>query len=574
MHWNCKNCGAPNEDDARYCITCGKQRVMEPETYESANTVDAAHAPWTCAACETENAGDAACCIVCGKERDASTHEYGNTTSTVKVASQQYGTSQQYGEKKHTNWVFVGAVAGFIVFLLLVGSSMFKIGSSPYTGGAAAANPKASNNETIKWEDPALERAVQEYLGKNAVTEDDLAGITELSLLGENVYFTAVEYLPDVGVERAAFYGDAKYTARLADSGNVNASKLKDLRHFKSLERLWLSDCEPGLDLSDLEYCNRLYVLSLFNSEDVDLSSFRNVSSLAFLNLYVCTLGDKAADEKNTELTHLCFVCCAPVDMQTVTDNFAGIDSLDIMNTSVQNTRSLMQLQGLRELWLGAPESIAFLAQVPQLTKLAIYSTDEDSFEVLQGLKNLKTLELYDCPNLHNLARVLDEKQLDRLVLSGCTNTKNFSALRSERSLRSMMELEVSCCSFSDTAVLGRFEQLTYLNLGGTEVKDLTPFPNMKNLEWISLCGTQVSNISPLSRLEQLQFLDISETQVRDLKPLSGLTNLRHLAIVGTNVTDLSPIAGLPLEYLSVSKSLEKQAKELFPEEIIEVFDD
>ena len=233
-----------------------------------------------------------------------------------------------------------------------------------------------------------------------------------------------------------------------------------------------------------------------------------------------------------------------------------------------------MQLQGLRELWLGAPESIAFLAQVPQLTKLAIYSTDEDSFEVLQGLKNLKTLELYDCPNLHNLARVLDEKQLDRLVLSGCTNTKNFSALRSERSLRSMMELEVSCCSFSDTAVLGRFEQLTYLNLGGTEVKDLTPFPNMKNLEWISLCGTQVSNISPLSRLEQLQFLDISETQVRDLKPLSGLTNLRHLAIVGTNVTDLSPIAGLPLEDLSVSKSLEKQAKELFPEEIIEVFDD
>ena len=572
MHWNCKNCGAPNEDDARFCITCGKQRVMEPETYESANTVDAAHAPWTCAACETENAGDAACCIVCGKERDASTHEYGNTTSTVKVASQQYGTSQQYGEKKHTNWVFVGAVAGFIVFLLLVGPSMFK--NSSYTGGAAAANPKASKNETIKWEDPALERAVQEYLGKNAVTEDDLAGITELSLLGENVYFATVDYVLDFGAKCVEFFGDAEGTARLADGGNVNASKLKDLRHFKSLERLWLSDCEPGLDLSDLEYCNRLFALSLFNSEDVDLSSFRNVSSLAFLNLYVCTLGDKAADEKNTELTHLGFACCAPVDMQTVTDNFAGIDSLEITNTSVQNARSLMQLQGLRELWLGVPESIAFLAQEPQLTKLTIYSTDVESFEVLQGLKNLKTLEFYDCPNLHNLAGVLDEKQLDRLVLWGCTNTKNFSALRSERSLRSMMELEVSCCSFSDTAVLGRFEQLTYLNLGGTEVKDLTPFPNMKNLEWISLWGTRVSNISPLSRLEHLEYLDISRTQVRDLKPLSGLTNLRHLAIVGTNVTDLSPIAGLPLEYLSVSKSLEKQAKELFPEEIIEVFDD
>lgn len=559
MHWNCKNCGALNEGDAHFCIMCGKQKDMEPETYEAANTVDAAHAPWTCAACETENAGDAECCIVCGKERAASTHEYGNTTPVEKV------TSQQYGEKKHTNWVFVGAVAGFIVFLLLVGSSMFKTGSSPYTGGAAAANPKASGNERIKWEDPALERAVQEYLGKNAVTEDDLAGITELSLLGENVNFSYVNY----------FSVDAEDTARLADGGNVNASKLKDLRHFKSLERLCLSYCEPGLDLSDLEYCNRLYELYLYNSEDVDLSSFRNVSSLALLRLDACTLGDKAADEKNTALTHLSFGSCAPVDMQTVTDNFAGIDSLEIANTSVQNARSLMQLQGLRELWLGAPESIAFLAQVPQLTTLTIYyAPDVESFEVLQGLKNLKTLELYLCPNLHNLARVLDEKQLDRLVLSGCTNTKNFSALRAERSLRSMKELTVEYCSFSDTALLGRFEQLTILDLNGTEVKDLTPFPNMKNLEWISLHGTRVSNISPLSRLEHLQYLDISETQVRDLKPLSGLTNLRNLEIVGTNVTDLSPIAGLPLAYLSVSKSLEKQAKELFPEEIIEVFDD
>lgn len=572
MHWNCKNCGAPNEDDARFCIMCGKQKDMEPETYEAANTVDAAHAPWTCAACETENAGDAECCIVCGKERDASTHEYGNTTPVEKVASQQYGTSQQYGEKKHTNWVFVGAVAGFILFLLLVGPSMFK--NSSYTGGAAAANPKASGNETIKWEDPALERAVQEYLGKNAVTEDDLAGITELSLLGENVYFTTVGFLPDVGVERAAFYGDAEYTVQLADGGNVNASKLKDLRHFKSLERLCLSDCEPGLDMSDLEYCNLLCELYLFNSEDVDLSSFRNVSALLNLDMYFCTLGDKAADEKNTELTHLGFVSCAPVDMQTVTDNFAGIDSLAITNTSVQNTRSLTQLQSLRWLHLVAPESIAFLAQVPHLTGLTIVSADVESFEVLQGLKYLRTLELYDCPNLHNLARVLDGKVLDRLVLSGCTNTKDFSALRSERSLRSMKALEVADCSFSDTALLGRFEQLTYLYLDGTEVKDLTPFPNMKNLKWISLYGTRVSNISPLSRLKQLQYLNISETQVRDLKPLSGLTTLGYLEIVGTNVTDLSPIAGLPLEHLSVSKSLEKQAKELFPEEIIEVFDD
>ena len=569
MHWNCKNCGAPNEDDARFCIMCGKQKDMEPETYEAASTVDAAHAPWTCAACETENAGDAECCIVCGKERAASTHEYGNTTPVEKVASQQYGTSQQYGAKKHTNWVFVGAVAGFIVFLLLVGSSMFK--NSSYTGGAPAANPKASGNETIKWEDPALERAVQEYTGKNAVTEDDLAGITKLSLLGENVNFSYDDYYNYI---YNCLNVDAEDTARLADSGNVNASKLKDLRHFKSLQQLCLSSCEPGLDLSDLEDCNWLCELRICNSEDVDLSSFRNGTALKILELRFCTLGDKAADEKNTELTHLGFVSCAPVDMQTVTDNFAGIDSLEITNTSVQNARSLMQLQSLRELWLGVPESIAFLAQVPQLTDLTIYLSDVESFEVLQVLRNLKTLELHDCPNLHNLARVLDEKQLDRLVLSGCTNTKDFSALRSERSLRSMKELEVTNCSFSDTAVLGRFEQLTFLVLDGTEVKDLTPFPNMKNLAWISLYGTQVSNISPLSRLEQLQILIISETQVRDLKPLSGLTTLHYLDIVGTNVTDLSPIAGLPLEYLSVSKSLEKQAKELFPEEIIEVFDD
>ena len=53
---------------------------------------------------------------------------------------------------------------------------------------------------------------------------------------------------------------------------------------------------------------------------------------------------------------------------------------------------------------------------------------------------------------------------------------------------------------------------------------------------------------------------------------LMQLQGLRELLLVAPESTDLSPIAGLPLEYLSVSKSLEKQAKELFPEEIVVVY--
>jgi serine/threonine-protein kinase len=81
-----------------------------------------------------------------------------------------------------------------------------------------------------------------------------------------------------------------------------------------------------------------------------------------------------------------------------------------------------------------------------------------------------------------------------------------------------------------DTLVLLSRFQLKMLDLGNTDITDLTPLENMS-----------------------LAKLIISETDVKDLTPLKNMHSLRHLSIADTKVTDVTPIRNLDLEMLDVS---------------------
>ena len=63
---------------------------------------------------------------------------------------------------------------------------------------------------------------------------------------------------------------------------------------------------------------------------------------------------------------------------------------------------------------------------------------------------------------------------------------------------------------------------LTSLDLGGSDVRNLTGLEYATNLEELDLGGTQVSDVSPLSDLINLRVLDLSDTQVSDISPLAN----------------------------------------------------
>lgn len=89
---------------------------------------------------------------------------------------------------------------------------------------------------------------------------------------------------------------------------------------------------------------------------------------------------------------------------------------------------------------------------------------------------------------------------------------------------------------------IGRLDWMTWLDLEGTQVSDLTPLKPLTRLEKLDLRGTPVRDLSPLRGLTALRHLFLEGSGVTDLSPLAGMGRLRELWLNHTRVTDLSPL--------------------------------
>ena len=97
----------------------------------------------------------------------------------------------------------------------------------------------------------------------------------------------------------------------------------------------------------------------------------------------------------------------------------------------------------------------------------------------------------------------------------------------------------------SDLSPLAELKNLEVLGFQYTQVSDLSPLTEFNSLKNLSLYNTQVSDLSPLAELRNLELLGFANTQVKDLSPLANLKNLEVLGLVNTQVRDLSPLANL-----------------------------
>ena len=95
---------------------------------------------------------------------------------------------------------------------------------------------------------------------------------------------------------------------------------------------------------------------------------------------------------------------------------------------------------------------------------------------------------------------------------------------------------------------------LSYLNLDGNEISNLSPLAGLINLRQLKLNDNPVSNISLVKGLINLTALEFHGALVSDMSPVAGLINLKSLSVSRSEISDLSPIAGLiNLESLNVS---------------------
>lgn len=111
--------------------------------------------------------------------------------------------------------------------------------------------------------------------------------------------------------------------------------------------------------------------------------------------------------------------------------------------------------------------------------------------------------------------------------------------------LSGLQILDLGKTQIADLTPLMNLNQLLDLDLSLTQVTDLTPLEDLASLQVLSLRATQISDLTPLANLFDLQTLGLLQTEISDLTPIKGLVGLQQLLLQQTQISDLTPLAGL-----------------------------
>jgi hypothetical protein len=113
------------------------------------------------------------------------------------------------------------------------------------------------------------------------------------------------------------------------------------------------------------------------------------------------------------------------------------------------------------------------------------------------------------------------------------------------RHLTNLTYLDLDGNNITDISLLAGLTKLEHLDLQGNRIRDISPLAGLINLEYLTLWDNVITDISPLEGLTKLETLDLDNNIIRDISALSGLVNLEYLYLWDNLIEDISPLAGL-----------------------------
>ena len=299
-------------------------------------------------------------------------------------------------------------------------------------------------------------------------------------------------------------------------------SDLTGLESAANLTELYLgwnniSDPSPLADLTELK------LLELQSNNTSNLSFLASLTNLTYLSLEFNGITDISPLSGLTNLTELYLGWNNISDPSPLAD-LTKLKRLDLQSNNTSNLSFLTGLTNLTYLSLGfnGITDISPLSGLINLTELWMYGNRITDVSPLSGLITVTTLVLWD------------NDVTDISPLSGLVN---------------LSLLALSSNPITNLLPLGSLTNLTKLDLFGIKITNLSTLaswlPGRTNLEYLNLGATDISDISLLAGLTNLTFLHLGRNNVSDLSPLSGLTNLTELRLFENNIADVSPLAGL-----------------------------
>ena len=144
-----------------------------------------------------------------------------------------------------------------------------------------------------------------------------------------------------------------------------------------------------------------------------------------------------------------------------------------------------------------------------------------------------------------------DLTQLERLSIDGKGNPIGDIGFVS--TLRQLENLDLGRTQLRDITPIAGLTQLGSLNLQGNQISDITPLAKLTQLESLLLGGNEISDITLLGGLTQLDSLGLGGNEISDITPIAKLTQLRYLSLDDNEISDLKPLADLTqLEWLTL----------------------
>ncbi len=176
----------------------------------------------------------------------------------------------------------------------------------------------------------------------------------------------------------------------------------------------------------------------------------------------------------------------------------------DLSNVNEDSTELLIR---------GKTKNIERLKFFSNLTKLWIYTANQNEFDTILSLINPQMLHIYEL-RVDDLSIVSSLKNLEVLSLEWNTKAKSLWDISKNTSLTSL-----SIKDFS-------------------KLNDISPLKNSSNLEVLQLSGgnwhsLNLNTLQPVSHLKHLKYLGLANVRVKDetLEPISALKGLRKLEI-------------------------------------------
>lgn len=341
---------------------------------------------------------------------------------------------------------------------MLLASAMFlSLPGQAWMEEAPPQNEQLQQASEVHFQDEKFESTVRWQLHKNddeAVTKEDMASFTELSLIGVN----NVEGL--------------QYATNLTQL-HVSRGELQDISVLRSLTKLTKLDLGSNqiADLSPLSSLTNLETLDLNSNKSADLGPLGALMKLKELNLFGNPITDLSPLQPLINLEKL-YLSGTIKDIGPLAA-MTKLKELNLQSTQFADLSQLRPLANLEKLDLNN-NGIADIGPLGALTKLTSLNLSSNQVADLGPLKSLTKLQsLYLTNN-----RITD--------------------LRALAGLSQLSSLYAGNNQIKDLAPLKKMTKLVDLNLASNLVYDLGPLQALKNISYLDLSYNRIWNLEPI----------------------------------------------------------------------------